>query len=206
MRGDGGFLSLHLLDVVNTYVDGDHSQPYFYECVLRKWLDAVVLLLTGKVDDRESVCLRSSARPPVLLRSELDLPMQDRRDHSVLWELPAGLLEDGDRGDRGILRRAAIEALEETGYTLDPDDFSILPGSLFVSPGVIPERVRYVLAKVADPHRCVRPVGDGSIAEQGAGIWWIPLDEALSKCDRGEILDMKTELGIRRLATGCASP
>jgi hypothetical protein len=35
--------------------------------------------------------------------------------------------------------------------------------------------------------------------EEGASTRWIPIDEAISMCMRGEIADLKTELGLRRL-------
>jgi hypothetical protein len=41
--------------------------------------------------------------------------------------------------------------------------------------------------------------GDGSPFEQGARLEWAPLEEALARCRRGEIRDLKTEVGLRRL-------
>ena len=66
--------------------------------------------------------------------------------------------------------------------------------------GVIPERVHFVTARVADPDASTAPVGDGSPAEERAALWWLPIDEGLAMCEQGEIEDMKTELGVRRLA------
>jgi hypothetical protein len=41
--------------------------------------------------------------------------------------------------------------------------------------------------------------GDGSPMEEGASTRWLPLAEAIAMCVRGEITDLKTELGLRRL-------
>jgi ADP-ribose pyrophosphatase len=194
------FLTLHRLTVQSTFTDGLTSDEFVWEAVLREHLDSVVLLLTAEIDGREHVCLRTSVRPPLLLRRELTLPLAERRRLDFLWELPAGLIERGDQGSAGIARRAAQEALEETGYRLLPDEFEILTGAPFVLAGVIPERMYYATAVVADPASSTPPTGDGSPAEERAALAWIPLDEGLALCERGEIDDMKTELGLRRLS------
>jgi len=199
-RGLETFLSLHRLSVVNTFVDGTAGSEFTWDAVLRDQIDAVVLLLVGELDGRECVCLRSCVRPPLLLRAELALAVPDERRHDFLWELPAGLLEVDDNGNEGIRRRASAETLEETGYSIEPAEFAILPGSPFVSPGVIPERVHFVIARVTEPSAGVEPQGDGSPAEERASLWWLPIEEGLAMCERGEIDDMKTELGLRRLA------
>jgi len=43
------------------------------------------------------------------------------------------------------------------------------------------------------------PGGDGSPFEERARLEWVSLDEALARCASGEIRDMKTEVGLRRL-------
>jgi len=193
---EDAYLSLHRLRLRNRHEDGRVGQEYGYDAVLRRWMDAVALILVGRADGRESICLRSCIRPPLLLRpGEGEAP-------GFLWELPAGLLEDGEDGAEGILRRAAAEALEETGYAVAPGDFRLLPGAPFVSPGVLPERLWFAVARIDRPDAEATPAGDGSEVEGMSRIWWVPVDEALRMCDRGELEDMKTELGLRRFAMG----
>lgn len=194
------FLSLHRLTLRNIHEGGEAGPEYPYDAVLRRWLDAVTLILVAEVEGEQCVCLRSCIRPPLLLRGEADLPIPDREALHSLWELPAGLIEDGDRGPDGIRRRAAAEALEETGYGLEPDRFEIARCAPFLSPGTIPERIWYATARVDDTTSAAEPEGDGSEVEAGAVVRWIPVDEAVAMCDRCEILDAKTEIGIRRLA------
>jgi ADP-ribose pyrophosphatase len=196
-----GFLTLHRLTVVNTYADGKTSAPYAYDGVLRQFLDAVVIALTASVDGRESVCLRTTIRPPLLMRDAALLPQADDQSRFALLELPAGLIEGGDVGEAGIRQRAALETLEETGYRVPVDGFEALGSAPFISPGVIPERAYFVSARVTDVSCRVLPAGDGSTAEEGCDIVWIPLDDAIKMCDFGEIVDMKTELGLRRLTS-----
>ena len=181
-------------------MDGEMSPIYSYDGVLRKWLDAVVIVLTGTLDGHDVVCLRSCIRPPVLLRDKTSLPIEDEAVFCTMWELPAGLLEEGDRGASGILKRASIEVMEETGYSVDSVHFAPLGGAPFASPGVIPERLHFVTARVDDIADRAKAAGDGSPAEDGGGIWWIPVRDAMEMCESGEIVDAKTELGIRRWA------
>ncbi len=194
------FLNIQRLKLVNHYRDGTKSSAYFYDAVIRKWLDAVVLVLSAEIDGALSVCLRSCIRPPLVLRQELHLPMEDDGPISTLWEVPAGLLEENDVGTEGIKDRAAAEAREETGYAISPDDFTLMPGAPFLSPGVIPERITFVRAHIADIDARKKPTGDGSPVEDGAVIWWVPVENAIALCEQGVIADTKTELAIRRLA------
>ncbi len=202
---DTAYLALYSLRVQNRYTDGSKSAVYRYEGVLRKWLDAVVLVLTTRINDVVHLCLRTSIRPPLLLRRGLDLPQPDDHTPFALLELPAGLIEGSDKGNAGLNRRAAAETLEETGYCVPADGFALLGTAPFVSPGVIPEKMIFMTARVEDIKDRSRPEGDGSPAEEGADIVWVGVDDALKMCDNGTIVDMKTELGIRRLAALLAS-
>ncbi len=196
---DFTYLSLFSLKVQNTYDDETKSPAYRYESVFRKWLDATVLLLTAEIDGKKCICLRTSIRPPLLLRQTVELNLSEEAPFFAILELPAGLIETEDRGFDGILNRASAETFEETGYSLKPGDFSLLGTAPFVSPGVLPERLFYVHAEVPDIGARSMPQGDGSCAEQGSDIMWVSLHKALNMCENGEIIDMKTELGIRRL-------
>lgn len=195
-----GFLRLHRLTATNVYADGSRSAEYGYDGVLRDFLDAVALVLFAEADGRTAVCLRSCLRPPLVLRREAGLPTPEEAGRGILWELPAGLLEPGADDGEAVRRHAALEALEETGYRLEPGAFQILGNAPFVSPGVIPERVHFACAKVPDVDLREAPQGDGSLAEDGPAIWWLPLDEALALCERDLVSDLKTELGLRRFA------
>ena len=194
------YLHLHELTMQTRYNDGTRSAPYRYEGVTRKHLDAVVVVLVAVVDDVPHVCLRTCIRPPLLMRERLDLPQPDPTRLFALLELPAGLIEDGDSGDSGLFERAAAETLEEAGYRVSPSAFAKLGAAPFNTPGVMAERCFYVRADIEDIHSRTSPEGDGSPLEVGGDIVWLPLAEAIAMCDQGEILDMKTELGLRRLA------
>ncbi|MBN2341578.1 MAG: hypothetical protein JXX29_21560 [Deltaproteobacteria bacterium] len=195
------YMSLYRLTLQNTYADGTRSVEYPYDAVLRKWLDAVAVIMLTQIDNRPHVLLRSSIRPPLLLRSRCPIPIPETQTVHTIWELPAGLLEESDQGEDGILHRAKIEILEETGYRIPVSDIRLIAGAPFVSPGVIPERLWYTVATVTDPLLREAALGDGSPVEENAVIEWVGLETALAMCEDGAIEDMKTELGIRRIAS-----
>jgi hypothetical protein len=61
------------------------------------------------------------------------------------------------------------------------------------------EVFQFVCCEVAPDALAHPPGGDGSPFEEGARLEWVSLDEALARCASGEIRDMKTEVGLRRL-------
>lgn len=201
VHGKGRYLTLHELQVQNEHLDGTVGRTYSYECLTRKYIDAVVLVLHAQMDGCSCVCLRASLRPPLILRSGLPLAVPEDEPRFWLWELPAGLIEpESDRGQEGIARRAAFEAFEETGYRIAAERFQILSGAPFLSPGVLPERIHFAVAEIQDVATRSEASGDGSAVEEGAVIEWVPLMHAIAMCDAGAIVDAKTELGLRRFS------
>ena len=89
--------------------------------------------------------------------------------------------------------------LEETGYDVHPSSIRVLPGAPFLSPGTIPERLYFAVVEITEPQKRGTPIGDGSPAEDGSELRWVPLSDALQMARRGEIEYVKTELGIRTL-------
>jgi ADP-ribose pyrophosphatase len=116
----------------------------------------------------------------------------------MLTELVAGILEDSDHGEAGLRLRAAAETLEEAGFVVDPDRIELLGAGMYPSPGAMVEKF-YFVAIAVDPAAQGPLAGDGSPMEDGATTRWLDLDDAIAACLRGEITDLKTELGLRRL-------
>jgi len=190
-----GFLRLRRWRLRNRYADGRTSEAYLYDMVERRATDAVVLALH---DGGGRVCLRSSLRPPVTFRTELPVPV-DAEVSPVMWELPAGLVEPDERGEAGLRACAARETLEETGFRIAADAFVPLGAPVFLSPGVIAERLYYFAAEV-DPAERGTPTEDGTPVEEGAAVRFVSLEEAIAAADAGHVGDAKSELGLRRLA------
>jgi len=200
-RCDTCFLVLQRLRLRNEYADGSRSRVYDCDLVSRPESDAVAVLLY-RIDDRRRVrvLLRDSVRPPVFLRLHKRFVHPDPRVYSSLREIVAGLVEPSDAaGSRGLHARAAAEAREEAGLVVLEDDFEVIGGETFASPGVSDEKL-YFCAASADVGAARAGAGDGSVMEEAGAIAVLELGEAIEACRSGEIPDMKTELGLLRLA------
>ncbi len=198
-RCDQGFLKLRRLQLRNRYEDGTASAPYPYDIVDRAALDAVVMVLHRSGPRGTEVCVRSSLRPPLGVRAT-----SEDQYVSVLWEVPAGLIEPEEAAGvsvdgvlPGVLSCASRETLEETGYVVPEERFTALGRMTYLSPGVLAERLHYVAASLDGCHVGV-PTLDGSPVEEGSALRFVTLTEAIAAVDAGHIQDAKTEVALRR--------
>lgn len=205
-RCDVGFLKLRRLVVRNEYVDGTTSEPYPCDLVSRQGVDAVVAVLYDVVDDgprrRVRVLLREGIRAPIFLRRHKTFVQPDPREYTSILEVVAGMIEPDDGpGPDGLAVRAQAEASEEAGLDVPLAAFSPLGGETFASPGTGDEKLYYTAAR-APVHeaREENAQGDGSVMEEGASLRLMDLAAAITACRDGTIPDMKTELGLLRLA------
>ena len=113
-------------------------------------------------------------------------------------ELVAGIVEEDDRGLAGLVARAAAEVHEEAGFVVEPSAIVVLGAGSLPSPGCMVEKF-YFCAVEVDPAAQQSIAGDGSPMEEGAATRWMLLDDAIAACTRGDVPDLKTELGLRRL-------
>lgn len=199
-RPDEGFLHLRRLRLTHVGPDGVRSEPFPCDMVSRRQADAVAVVVWARAARRGiQVVLRENLRPPVWLRRVKRFTQPDRRAFDLVTEIVAGLLEPGDRGPRGIARRAAAEVREEAGFTVRPSAVRPLGGPHFPSPGITDEKVFFTHVEV-DLAARGQPTGDGSVQERAGRVLVLPLKVALARCRDGRIPDMKTEVGLGRLA------
>lgn len=198
-RCDQGFLRVARLRLRNRYTDGTTSEVYPCDVVSRPGSDAVVAVLWELDGERRvKVLLREGPRAPVYLRRRKTFVHADPREYRALVELVAGIVEPGDApGPAGLCARAVEEAREEAG--LDVEGFRLLGGETFASPGTSDEKLYFCAgeAPLAGAHA---PRGDGSVMEECAELAVMELGEAIEACRDGRIPDMKTEVGLLRLA------
>jgi ADP-ribose pyrophosphatase len=198
--GQGGFLAVRRLHLVNVRDDGTRSRSYICDFLIRpKGIDAIVVAVYRRAAGRVEVLLRDGLRIPLAVgRPAHLLPVPDARKYLFFREVVAGIVEHEDRGEDGLRRRAALEVAEEAGYVVRPDEVRLLGAGTFPSPGAMAER--FWLAAVEVAGEAAPAEGDGSPMEEGAGILWMELGDAVAACVRGGIEDAKTELVLRRLA------
>jgi len=190
--GDGGFLRIRRLRLCVRRGDGSLSKEGLYDFVERPMgKDAVVLVLWHRAPDGVRVLLRHAPRVPLYFR--------DPALGTSHAEVVAGILETGEDDWPAIQKRAAAEAHEEAGVTVAAEAVERLGPASFPTAGMFSELFHFVAAEVADPARAVVPPTDGSPFEEGASLEWVALDEALRRCDEGTLVDLKTELALRRL-------
>lgn len=200
-RCDQGFLTVRRLRLRNQYSDGSASEVYDCDLVSRRGIDAVVAVLYQIDGERRvKVLLRDAIRAPIYLRRHKTFVHPDPHEYTSILELVAGIVETEDGpGPAGLAHRAAVEAHEEVGLDLPEASFVPLGGETFASPGTGDEKLFYCSAPA--PLSEARPgEGDGSVMEQGADVRVMDLAAAIAACRRGEIPDMKTEVGLLRLA------
>jgi ADP-ribose pyrophosphatase len=198
--GGGGFLEIRRLRLRNRRGDGSLSDVYVCDSIARPYgQDAVIVAIYARTAGGVEVVVRDGLRPPLAFaRDPACAPLPERPPTYFSTELVAGILERGDRGEAGLRARAAAEVAEEAGFDVDPGAVIVLGAGAYPSPGAMVEKYYFTAVEV-DP-AAQRPLtGDGSPMEEGARTRWLALDAAITACVRGEIVDLKTELGLRRL-------
>jgi ADP-ribose pyrophosphatase len=194
----GGFLELRRYSLRVRYPDASLSEPLTYDFVDRRALDAVAIAAHYERDGQRHVYLRSAVRPPIAFRDPEKSPVSETGSPG-LWELPAGLIEAGERTSlEGVMRCARRELMEELGFDVDLPALRELGPNGFVSPGVLGERIFFAEVRVI-PEERQEPTLDGSPLEHFGAVVDVTLEQALDMCRAGEICDFKTELGLRRL-------
>lgn len=197
--GGGGFLEIRRLWLRNRRRDGSLSERYICDSIARPYgQDAVVVCVYAR-GEHTRVLVRDGLRPALFFgRDPARAPLSEGAVQPMLTELVAGIVEADDHGEHGLRVRAAAETLEEAGFVVDPAHVVLLGAGMYPSPGAMVEKFYFVAVEV-DPAQQVPLAGDGSPMEDGATTRWLALDDAIAACVRGEITDLKTELGLRRL-------
>ena len=201
-EASGGFLKLIRRRYRARYPDGSISEPFLYDQIDRRAIDAVVICAHYLDSQGPAVYLRSALRPPIFDRASRDQGGGGisiaKVPHGNLWELPAGLVEAREQGPDGPRRTAQRELHEELGFRVPLKALKPLGAPMYPAPGFLAEQHFYFQVLV-DPAAQEEPPLDGSPLEHFGRVVAMTLDRALWMCERGQIQDAKTELGLRRL-------
>ena len=197
----GAFLDVHEYQVRHEFTDGSHGSFYKVEAACPPCLDAVVLVIFTPGPPAQ-ILLRKGMRPAAALRTIIQLPKGSNTSFpDIYWELPAGGVEADDWLKDGALAfRAKKEGWEETGLHLQASNFFTLGPSPFPTSAFSPERLHFMAIKLPEATPLLHaPPGDGHPMEEGSSVEWVDITTAYQWCRHGQIIDSKTELGIRRL-------
>jgi ADP-ribose pyrophosphatase len=149
--------------------------------VIRHSGSIVILAVDTVAVDAKGKAIRKS-EPRILLERQYRHAAQ-----SMMWELPAGRIDDGETAFTAAKR----ELLEETGYTARQWKRIM---HFYVSPGFLDETMTIYLAQGLKPGTA-QPEPDEKIA-----IKFFSLSEAKKMAISGRIRDAKTISGILWLA------
>ncbi len=198
--GAGGFLKLRRLRIRNRRHDGSESSQYVCDSVVRPYgQDAVVVAVWARTSRGIEVLVRDGLRPVLALgRDPSRAPLPEEPFGVYFRELVAGIIEEHDKGEAGLRKRAAEETAEEAGFTVTPESIMLLGAGGLPSPGCLTEKFYFTAVEV-DPSTQQALPGDGSPMEEGAATRWMLLDDALAACRSGELSDLKTEVALVRL-------
>jgi ADP-ribose pyrophosphatase len=199
--GGGGFLEIRRLRLRNRRADGSVSAPYLCDSIVRPYgQDAVVVAIYARAPAGVQVLVREGLRPALAFgRAPALAPLPEPAPRPFMTELVAGIIEAGDRGEAGLRIRAAHEVEEEAGFAVEPSAIALLGAGAYPSPGSMIEKFYFVAVEVDPGAQHPVATGDGSPMEEGARTRWLGLDDAIAAGERGDIPDLKTELGLRRL-------
>lgn len=182
--------------------NGKISQEFIVSSVVRKRYDAVAVLAYQYDLETKTfhTYLRSCLRPGAMLRDYIasELPEDDHVGN--FYEIPAGLVEPDERGLTGLKLAAAREFDEEIGFTIEPERFEKLGIRVFTMPGICAERIFFFSVELKNSDKRHEPASDGHPLEEDGEVKCLPLNRALNWLDEGYLPDIKTEIGLRRLA------
>ncbi|MEO0636765.1 MAG: NUDIX domain-containing protein [Pseudomonadota bacterium] len=144
-------------------------------------------------DRGHGVCalLHNPETDHVLLTRQFRLPIFLAGDEGPLVEVPAGLLEGADPGER-----VAMEIEEETGFRVSGLKFLY---DLYMSPGSVTERIGFYIGTYSAGDRVAE---GGGVAAEGESIEVIemPFSDAMAAIGTGDMRDAKTVVLLQHLA------
>jgi len=167
------------------------SQEYLYfGRVINLRIDNV-RLADGMPARREIVEHRDAvAIVPVDKAGNVLLVRQFRKPtEQELFEIPAGVMEEGESPDDAARRELA----EETGQTADT--LRCL-ASFYTTPGFCNEYMHLLLATD------LRPMAAAPDDDEDITLAWLPLADAVAMIETGDIRDAKTIIGLLMVTRG----
>lgn len=195
---EDGFLRVCRGELTFYYPNGEKSEPFVADRVVRRGDDAVVIVAFYRNEGELMVYLRSAIRPAVALRNYRNSKILEDQLVGNFWELPAGCIDKGEEGLDGIIAAGVRESKEELGFDLKPEEFFFLGKRIFSSVGICGERLFFVAVEV-DPKTRTEPTLDGGPFEREGVVEAFSQTDLVEAIRDGYLIDSKTEIGLRRI-------
>ena len=138
-----------------------------------------------------AVLLHNAEKDTVILVRQFRLAKFTKTGDGMLWEIPAGMIEPGEKSDEVAIR----ETLEETGYQIsDP----VLLHKIILAPGVMNEYIYIYKACITDEQKVDK---GGGLAHEGEHleVHELPVAEIRQMIRTGIIDDAKTIIALNEL-------
>lgn len=138
-----------------------------------------------------AMVLYNAEKNTVILVRQFRLAKYTKTGDGMLWEIPAGMIEPGEKPDEVAIR----ETLEETGYRISNPR---LLKKIILAPGVMNEYIYIFYAEISDAQKVAAGgglPGEGEYLE----VHEFPIAEVLDLLTEGELEDAKTIIGLNEL-------
>ena len=141
--------------------------------------------------DAVAMLLYNPEAGTVLMVRQFRLAKYSKGGNGLLWEIPAGMMEDGEKPEEVAIR----ETLEETGYAIENPR---LLRKIIPAPGVMNEFIYIFYAEIS---RSQKIESGGGVAEEGEylEVFELPLSDIDDMLERGKIEDAKTLVALCEL-------
>jgi 8-oxo-dGTP pyrophosphatase MutT (NUDIX family) len=173
--------------------------------VHRKSYDAVGIVAFSVREGKCYVHLVSCIRPALYKEKFKGTGREIEGNPILQWEIPAGLVEEDEKGREGILTSSVRELEEEIGYKTQINNHSFLGFEYFSSVGIMGERIYLTKVNVTNSE-LVKPQGDGSPLEMGSKAIAVEINALKESINLGKISDSKTIIGTYMLKEYISDP
>ncbi|ACM36121.1 NUDIX domain-containing protein [Agrobacterium vitis] len=160
--------------------------------------DGTTQRLSWEVFDRGhavAILLHDPSKKTLLLVRQFRIPAYMMGDKPFLLEVPAGMT-DGEDAEKAVTR----EVEEETGYHIAAPRFLF---TAYMSPGAVTEKIHFFYSPIDEAQKL--SLGGGLEAEhEDLELVEVPLKDAISMIERGDIVDGKTIMLLQWAALNLA--
>jgi len=138
--------------------------------------------------DAAAIVLYNQEKHSIVLIRQFRAPVYHADENPFIYEIPAGVLEHDEDAKTTIVR----ETLEETGYQIENPQ---LIKTIFLSPGILDEKIHLFFATVSDSQK-INSGGGLDTEKEFLEVHEISTGEVFNMISDARIEDAKTIIGF----------